>query len=363
MRDQTKVFLLAVMTVILIGCGCYTVSRASEKIQREGLKTVKAEATAQIAEAITVRSQEDRGMESDGLRADAFDLKHLAIVEERTEAQTDDDVAEAVGELQEAERAGSNDPAEPAPDSGAGIEAEIPSVESAGGDADISVSGGGTEGYRESEEEVIYYDMEEPRGVDGGDAEEYGAEESGGGDWPSDAGTVEDNGSADVNEPEPDIDLGESEDGEWSADFGDAAEGDQAYQMVLEDDGSGMGSVPEEGIGETDTEVLGEPEDQVEDSGEQWEYLGQWTVSFYCDCSICAGQWSGSPTASGAWPSAWWTAATGDLPFGTVVYVDGYGYFEIQDRGTDYGWIDIFLGDHQLCLDYGLDYRDVWIVR
>lgn len=95
----------------------------------------------------------------------------------------------------------------------------------------------------------------------------------------------------------------------------------------------------------------------------QMEYLGDWTISFYCNCWECCQVWSGGPTASGAMPSAWWTVATGDLPFGTILYVDGLGTFEVQDRGTDYGWLDIYVSSHDEALANGLQYRSVYIVR
>lgn len=143
------------------------------------------------------------------------------------------------------------------------------------------------------------------------------------------------------------------------------------------DDRAGAGGVFAS-IGAIDTGGDGEPEqfaggaepDPVEDSGSAGEdgevaaeYLGEWTISFYCDCEICCGQWAGGATASGVMPSAWWTAATGDLPFGTILYVDGLGTFEVQDRGTGYGWLDVFVGDHGEALANGLQTHGVYIVR
>ena len=95
----------------------------------------------------------------------------------------------------------------------------------------------------------------------------------------------------------------------------------------------------------------------------QMEYLGDWTISFYCNCWECCKEWSGGPTASGVMPSAWWTAATGDLPFGTILYVDGLGTFEVQDRGTSYGWLDVYVSSHDEALANGLQTRAVYIVR
>ena len=93
------------------------------------------------------------------------------------------------------------------------------------------------------------------------------------------------------------------------------------------------------------------------------EYLGEWTISFYCPCYECCGEWAGGPTASGAMPQTWYTCATGGLDFGTVLYVDGIGYLEVQDRGTEYGWLDVFVSDHGEALTNGLKTRAVYIVR
>lgn len=114
------------------------------------------------------------------------------------------------------------------------------------------------------------------------------------------------------------------------------------------------GTVEEPEQGRAETEPAYEP---------VMEYLGDWTISFYCPCYECCGEWAGGPTASGAMPQAWYTCAIGGLDFGTVLYVDGIGYLEVQDRGTDYGWLDVFVGDHGEALANGLQTRAVYIVR
>ena len=136
----------------------------------------------------------------------------------------------------------------------------------------------------------------------------------------------------------------------------------------------GGGDYEPEPVAEGDCEASGDDSEvYAGDSGEDvtveecsevgMEYLGDWTISFYCNCPECCGVWSGGATASGVMPSAWWTAATGDLPFGTILYVDGLGTFEVQDRGTSYGWLDVFVSDHSEALTNGLQTRSVYIVR
>lgn len=101
-----------------------------------------------------------------------------------------------------------------------------------------------------------------------------------------------------------------------------------------------------------------------EDSGEEvsdWAYYGNCRITHYCSCPECTGPWYGSPTASGAWPTEFYTVATGeDLPFGTEVLI-GDAVYVVEDRGVDSGEIDIFVGDHQLALDMGEYYTDVYI--
>lgn len=105
------------------------------------------------------------------------------------------------------------------------------------------------------------------------------------------------------------------------------------------------------------TEPIEEPE-----QAPAMEYLGDWTISFYCNCIECCGRWSGGATASEVMPTPWWTAATDGLAFGSVVYVEGLGEFVIEDRGTEYGWLDVFVSDHGEALANGLQYRAVYLV-
>lgn len=142
-----------------------------------------------------------------------------------------------------------------------------------------------------------------------------------------------------------------------------------------EEDGaesSGPDSAPADGA---EPEPEGYSEDAAADSGEaevvpeepvaeepSMEYLGTYTISFYCPAECCCGQWAWGATASGVMPTAWYTVAS-DLPFGTILYIDGLGTFEVQDRGVSGAWIDVFVSDHSEAVNNGLQYRDVYIVR
>jgi len=92
--------------------------------------------------------------------------------------------------------------------------------------------------------------------------------------------------------------------------------------------------------------------------------LGVFTITFYCPCEICCGEWATGCTASGVLATEWHTVATGErFPFGTRLYIDGLGYFTVEDRGVDDNCIDVFVNDHDEALNYGLQYMDVYLVE
>ena len=85
------------------------------------------------------------------------------------------------------------------------------------------------------------------------------------------------------------------------------------------------------------------------------------TITHYCSCSICAGQWAGGPTASGVMPTPNHTVACGDLPFGTRLLINGQEY-TIEDRGVSGLWVDIYCASHEEALQRGMYQAEVYIV-
>ena len=75
------------------------------------------------------------------------------------------------------------------------------------------------------------------------------------------------------------------------------------------------------------------------------KYLGNFKLTAYCNCAVCCGRWAGGPTASGKMPVQGRTIATGVLPFGTKLNIGGKIY-TVEDRGTPYGHIDIYMKNH-----------------
>ena len=87
-------------------------------------------------------------------------------------------------------------------------------------------------------------------------------------------------------------------------------------------------------------------------------YLGNFTLTAYCNCEICCGT-AGNPTASGVYPTAGHTVAMGGVPFGTQLLINGTVY-TVEDRGTPYGHVDIFFNSHSEALAFGLQSADVY---
>ena len=81
-----------------------------------------------------------------------------------------------------------------------------------------------------------------------------------------------------------------------------------------------------------------------------------YTVTAYCPCKVCCGQWAGGPTASGRMPVAGITVAgPRSIPFGTRVWIEGVGVRVVQDRlARKYdGRFDLYFATHAEALRFG----------
>lgn len=90
-------------------------------------------------------------------------------------------------------------------------------------------------------------------------------------------------------------------------------------------------------------------------------YYGSCTITHYCWCAACCGR-AGHPTASGVNPIAGVTVANGELPFGTVILLNGQKYI-VHDRGVNGKWIDIFVSSHAEADARGMYQADVYIIE
>ena len=61
-----------------------------------------------------------------------------------------------------------------------------------------------------------------------------------------------------------------------------------------------------------------------------------------------------SHTASGVWPTPYYTCASDDLPFGTIVVIDGHEWI-VQDRfgAGHFGRLDLFFPTDHECFSWG----------
>lgn len=89
------------------------------------------------------------------------------------------------------------------------------------------------------------------------------------------------------------------------------------------------------------------------------ESLGTVVTSAYCSCSICCGQWSGGPTASGVYPRSDHTLAVDaynpTVPMGTEIIMNGKLY-KVEDTGNfdRYGVdFDVYFDDHATATAWG----------
>ena len=83
----------------------------------------------------------------------------------------------------------------------------------------------------------------------------------------------------------------------------------------------------------------------------EYTYIGEYKITGYTPgCEHCCGNTEGI-TASGVEAIVGYTvAAESSIPFGTTIYIEGYGYYVVEDRGAfDSGTIDIAASTHEEC--------------
>ena len=155
-------------------------------------------------------------------------------------------------------------------------------------------------------------------------------------------------GLEDEGTGEEDSGTGEDSEYDWDAD-------EPGYDWDADESSSDM---DESGYFESATDY--ESEDGS-DSG-NLIYLGEFTITFYDDCEMCVGANAGlMRTASGTTPTANHTIAADGFDFGTTLYIEGFGYYVVEDRGVPYGWCDIYVNDHSEVPSYGITTTSVYL--
>ena len=96
----------------------------------------------------------------------------------------------------------------------------------------------------------------------------------------------------------------------------------------------------------------------------EWESLGTFKTTGYCNCRKCAGRWAGGATASGAMPEEGVTIAVDRsvIPLGAHILIDGHE-FVAQDTGVRGKHIDVYYEDHDDAWDHGTQHKQVFIWR
>ena len=144
--------------------------------------------------------------------------------------------------------------------------------------------------------------------------------------------------------------------------YSDDSDGDDSHDNSYSDDSDGDDSHDDSYSDDSDddSDHDGSDDDSPADSSER-TYLGNFKLTAYCHCAACNGS-SGQPTASGRMPSAGRTVAMGGVDFGTRLSINGHIY-TVEDTGTPYGHVDIFMDSHSEAEDFGVQYADVYLVE
>lgn len=95
-------------------------------------------------------------------------------------------------------------------------------------------------------------------------------------------------------------------------------------------------------------------------------YMGDFKITYYCNelyLHTCGGTGktaSGKKTEVGVTAAADWSV----LPKGSMVYIEGVGFREIQDKGgaVNGKHIDVLVDLHSTAQQYGVDNEGVWLL-
>ena len=105
--------------------------------------------------------------------------------------------------------------------------------------------------------------------------------------------------------------------------------------------------------------------EETQDTEPEMVYAGRMYITGYDPwCGHCCGKaHPDGKTASGVIAQTNHTVAMcKDYPFGTEIYIDGLGYYTVEDRGVGKDWVDVACESHEAC--YAITrYADVYIVE
>lgn len=95
-----------------------------------------------------------------------------------------------------------------------------------------------------------------------------------------------------------------------------------------------------------------------------YELLGSYKITGYTPgCTHCCGGNATGIGASGVQMIPGYSVAMKGLDFGTTIYIEGYGYYVVEDRGVGSGVVDIACPDHDSCGPVTARGINVYIVK
>ncbi len=99
-----------------------------------------------------------------------------------------------------------------------------------------------------------------------------------------------------------------------------------------------------------------------------WNKTEVYTVTAYCPGACCCGEHADGITASGYPAEGFIIAAPPEIPFGTIIPIDGYSdKAVVRDRGGAFKngsrKLDILFSTHQQALEWGVWEIEVYVNR
>lgn len=92
-----------------------------------------------------------------------------------------------------------------------------------------------------------------------------------------------------------------------------------------------------------------------------WHYIEECTLTAYCACSECCGEWADGITASGVPVQEGVTVAVDPdvIPLGAWVEINGHQYHAEDTGGFCGNHVDIYFESHDEACKFGLQVEDV----